>query len=680
MFPVLTQRTRSVTIAIINQKCNYDKIMLLRLYKRSYFRKPINRAWDKNFLDAFQRYPEKYKHFIWCRKYNTEFYEIRNNDMLTINEHVSDNKIIHDLLVKSVHYENTIMQPNKAKVNVKYEDICELYTTNWSKASESEIYEAIKNMSYCYLCGTRFETSLYDEIFKASIRNISKLNNQQLKIFMQHLCTIYNDISQSLYWKALLKKLNEECLKRFFPSTIERMLLISDAFYQLSDSKSMYLWRALRKIGGKVNYLSAKHLVQLFFLMNFSNFSYPTINLFEVECRTKECISELSANEIGILARGFFMTKRKVMNRDLIKDIIVRITKNVKFMESNTLAGVMKLTRYTGCKFCIPEFQELLKSLDKEIPRLPLKCLTHIAHAFGGIRVYDEDLTIQIVERVKKEIKTARIKDIERILFAIYSVAPNNDYYQEACQILMNEILETYETVRLTEVQRHPLSLVRSLTYALSRNIYMLQLIQYVLNPTYVQNIYKGLMKHMTNDLLLLECSVKIEIPDYEGPFLTKGMYEFLVQHYLRPNSNNRKKWSNISFQTDVTYICKHYIGIDVYIDYILPHYPVKEIIFGLDEHDNPVQIEPILSSMPTGSIKYVNTENLKNIKWNILYLIPYDQKLFGRDDYAGSVHSKFKQLQAIGYSPIVIDEAEWNSFTEDKDKENYLRRLIYEK
>ncbi|XP_012136591.1 FAST kinase domain-containing protein 5, mitochondrial isoform X2 [Megachile rotundata] len=548
----------------------------------------------------------------------------------------------------------------------------------WSQASTSYIYDAIKKISYCHLSGTRFETALYDDILKACNDKLPKLTDDELKSLMRHMCTMYFDINKSYYWKQFLGTLNQQCLKRFFPSKIEEMLLICDGFYQLADSTSYYQWRALRKLGSKINNLSAKHLVQFLFLMNCSQSSNFSVNMFAVECRAKECISDLSANEIGILARGFFMKKRKIINHDLMKEMIVRVTKNVKFMESNTLAALMKLIRYTGCRYCMAEFQELLNSLNSEIPRLPLKCLTHIAHAFGGIRVYNEPLTTQIVERAKKEIKDARVKDIERILFAIYSVAPYNDYYQEACHMLMNEIFETYQTVRLTEIQAHPISLVRVLTYAISRNIHIPQLIQYVLNPKYVHNLHQGNMILVTSDMLTLECSVKIEVPDYKGPFLTKAMYDYLIKEYLCKN-NIRRKWSNVTFQTDITYICKQFVGIDVYIDYILPHYPVKDVIFGFDEHNNPVAIEPILSSMPTGSIKYVNTANLKNIKWNVLHPLSVDQKLHGRDDYVGSVKRKLKQLQAIGYTPIVIDEVEWNSLTEDKEKEDYLRNRIYE-
>lgn len=55
--------------------------------------------------------------------------------------------------------------------------------------------------------------------------------------------------------------------------------------------------------------------------------------------------------------------------------------------------------RYSDTYHCLTEFQNLVKSLRAEIPRLSLICLTHIAHAFGSSRIYDEILTKMILER-----------------------------------------------------------------------------------------------------------------------------------------------------------------------------------------------------------------------------------------------------------------------------------------
>lgn len=94
---------------------------------------------------------------------------------------------------------------------------------------------------------------------------------------------------------------------------------------------------------------------------------------------------------------------------------------------------------------------------------------------------------------------------------------------------------------------------------------------------------------------------------------------------------------------------------INIYIDYVLPHYPSREIILGMDKYNNSVNIEPILSAMQTGTIKSVKSDKLKNINWKILMILPYLGKILGHDDCNGYVQRQFRQLKAIGYKPILV-------------------------
>lgn len=75
-----------------------------------------------------------------------------------------------------------------------------------------------------------------------------------------------------------------------------------------------------------------------------------------------------------------------------------------------------------------------------------------------------------------------------------------------------------------------PISLIRILTFLTIKNIYAPELIQHVFDPTFIKNTYKNNLKLLTNEWLILHCSVKIELPYYEGPLLTDNMYEYLVK------------------------------------------------------------------------------------------------------------------------------------------------------
>ena len=678
MFSLSVQRTSNVINTILSHKCNHTRVIFLRLYKKSSYRNLINHVWDKKTLNTLQKFPKKYKHYVSYREHNTENFKKKEEDIINLEQPVLEHKILHSMLEESVHYKDTIMPPIKTKVEVSYQEICQLYIVDWSNEPVSNIYDAIKKISYCHLNGSCFEISMYDNILLPLGEKFNSLGDKQLMILMQHLIALTDEVQKSNNWQSFLKKLNKECLKRFFPSTIENMLLLADIFYQLEDIESYYMWRALRKIGSKCTKLSPKHMVQLFFLITVVK-SNCDLNMYEAECKLQECIHELSGNELGIFARGFFLNKKSIRNKILLAEIIRKVQQNIQSMDSTAIASIMKLIRYSDCYHCLVEFQDLLKCLHTEIPRLSFICLTHIAHALGGHRVYDETLIKIILERVINEMKSARLKDIERILFTIYAVAPQTDYYQEIVKKLLNEIVLNYQTNRLDEINRYAISLVRILSYVSAKSIYVPQLIQHVFQPSFVQKTYKNNMRLLTNDLLVLQCTIQIEFPYYQGQLLSEQLYSYLVKKYT-PSDDIQRKDNNIKLRSEIVFLCKNNLGLDVYVDYILPHYSVRDIIFGLDEHNNPVDVEPILSSMPFGTLKYVNSDELKKIKWNVLCLLPLRAKVIGHSSYTGPTCRKMKELKTLGYTVLPIQEAGWYLLNEEKRKEDYLRQLIYGK
>lgn len=74
-----------------------------------------------------------------------------------------------------------------------------------------------------------------------------------------------------------------------------------------------------------------------------------------------------------------------------------------------------------------------------------------------------------------------------------------------------------------------------------------------------------------------------------------------------------------------------------------------------MDTCNNPIEIESILSTMPTNSIKSVNNDELKRIKWKVIIPLPVLMKVLGHDDYIGYIQRKCRQLEVIGYTPIIV-------------------------
>ena len=315
--------------------------MTLRLCNKLNCISMINHTWA---LKVCPRFIEKCKYFISFRTYKmVAITDIIQNDSTKENTYIPEHKIIRSLLQESTYYDKTIFPSIKTTAIVSSEDIDYLYTVNWFQESPNNIINAIKKLTYSYLSGTHLETSLYENILTACTKCLPEFQDQQIKILLQCSVALQQMIIKTISYKKFVKTLNAECIKRFYGSNIEEILLIIDAFYQLDHLNSDFLWRAMRKLATKVYKLSAKSLVQLFFVLPVVNIS--SINMYELECRVQECMCDLTADELGIIARGFFRKKRRIQNRLLMPQIMAKAIKQIDIIDDTSLASIMKLIR-----------------------------------------------------------------------------------------------------------------------------------------------------------------------------------------------------------------------------------------------------------------------------------------------------------------------------------------------
>ncbi|XP_076619855.1 uncharacterized protein LOC143341116 [Colletes latitarsis] len=652
---------------ILNYRYDHAKTLVLRLCKKRNRISYINNAWKRTFV-TFYKIPEDYKYFFLYRRY-TQVAISNNEDILQMKEHTAMFRILQN----SEHYAHTIMWPIKTKVNISIEEKRALHSTNWSSETTLDHLEVFKKFTHCYLQNFHFNERTYNTFLEAFATKLHKLDEKQIQTLMQHLI-ILNDSLKSLdSYPIFIKALSSECLKKFFGADVTKLLYIISGFFQIEAFTCDYMWRTLRKLGSKTHKFSGKNMV--LFLLYLSVCKVPNINMYDIEYWLNECIDELTPNEIGIIARGFFLQQKKFQFQPIIKSTVIKLKNNIDNVCDVTLASIMKSIRYSGYCCCLNSFQELLVVLRPKMAIYPLMTLTHIAHTCGGLRVYDKILLNNIFERLFNEISHARIKDMERITYALCTLTPYTEFHEELYTV-MDELLLTYKTRRAREIQKYPSAFLRILTFLSMKNIYSVELIEHALSPSIVHCIYKNNVKLLTNELLIMECSTKIEIPNYTGPFLNDKIYQCLIKKYCN-KTDVTDRHNMVTLRTEIIFICKEILGLNVYTDNVLPHYYFNaDIIFGFDEHKNSVPVEHILSAMPCGSIKRVDDDNLRKIQWKILCLLNERTKVLGRDDYIGPCYQKLRQLKAIGYTPLTLCESTWINLTEN-EKHNYLRKLI---
>lgn len=656
--------------------CNYDQVktLVLRLCKNSHCTPFIKDVWRSRTLVTLQKSSESYTYLLQSRRYANIAINASEEDRFT-SARPYEHEMMHSILKSSMFYRDTILPPIKTKVHVTPEEIQTLDNKDWSSESPQVVFKALRTLTYAHLHELRFQQKTFDDILKASSSKLSELDDKEIQKLMQCLVVLNNFLKESSAYKVFINSLSAECIRRFFSANWSELLLIVDGFYQMKAWEANYVWRALRKIGTKPYKLSPKQVVQFLFLMSLCH--VPDINMYELQCRLEESVPEISGDEVGIAARGFFMSEKKIHNKLLMEKIIKKVAETCWTMDNVTLAAVMKLIRYSDCCHCLGPLQDLFVSVRAEIPRLPLVCLTHIVHTLGGQRFYDKILLDSILERMKNEIKLARIKDIERLIYTLCTVSPPTEYH-DACNELVNEIIHTYKTSRSEEIHSYKKSLPRIIVFLTFKNIYPRELIEYALEPTYVKNVHQHSIHNLTNELLVVNGSVQIDVPDYSGPFLENHIYNCLVKKFCR-KSDVHERHSVVKLRTEIIFLCKEMLGLEVYNDWLVPHYCNTDTVLAFDEHNNSISAEPILSEIPFGSIKRVDSDDLKKIQWKVLYPCTTVQRVTGHDGYIGALYAKFRQLRAIGYTPIPIHENQWTSYNTDSEKCNYLKQLIFQ-
>ncbi|XP_076641005.1 uncharacterized protein LOC143352421 [Halictus rubicundus] len=649
---------------------NVRKLFNLRLCKQSNHVSCSNIEWNKRNFIAFQRFPEEYERFSVQRTCTNVAYnqvESPNNEDDRLFEH----QRMHKFLQNSLNFTETMVPPIKSTFIVTAEEVEKIVNMDWTQESSLNCLNAMKKLAHYHLNGSCLLDEMYANILNNLVTKLPAFSDKEIHMLMPYLIVMNKKWVGTKSYTYFTKELSKQCTQRFFSSDIKVLLFTLDAFYQMHLCDAQFMWRGLRKVASKMFKLSGKDMVQVLFYLSMCK--VPNLQMFEIECQLLDKLPEITPDELGIACRGFFMSKRKIQNSRLVTQILEKTSKNIATIQDFTLGAVMKQMRYSANLNIQKKFNELLVAFRSNMENNTLLLLVHVAQTMAALRVYDPVIMKHIIERLEKEFSTARLKDIERILYAICTITPYSEYH-DACNRILNLLLLTYKSIRAHEIKDHPKILFHILTYLSYKKIYSEELLRYIFEPTYLKNAYKNNMWLMTSDFLILSYTVQIELPNYTGPLLDDALRTCLVKKFCA-RETVEQGFSYLKFRTEVLYMCKEVFGPDVHVDYILPHYYISDIIIGFDEQNKCVPAQPILSEIPNGTIKRV-----PNIKWKILVPLSYHSRVMNHGEYSGPVYARLRQLQSIGYIPIPLDKEEWDKHLTKEEKCSYLKKLVLEK
>lgn len=588
-----------------------------------------------------------------------------------------ENEYARNLFLNSINYSTTVMKPITTHAYVTNEEALSLLERDWCLMTSGEILSAVKKLSYNIRSdkNERIDPLEYTNAFKLPLE---KLSDNDLMIMMRHLVPFRNFLNHSFY-QSFCERVDRECVKRFLQLSTNQMLLLCDVIYQmLRSNKSQYMWYCVRNLGNKPNKLAPKQLVQILFFLNVCR--KPPINMYELEYHLERCINELSINELGIAALGFFKTRTRIRNLIFLDKIMRKTIAEVDAVDSVSIGAILKLIRHSMQLMAIPTLQELLKALTPQEPRFTLMSLTHIAHACAKVALYDKELIDRIIARFNSEIKTARLKDFERFIFVLASlnVDPSNSIYQN----VIEELRATWDTSRAQEISQYPHIASRILGYLAVLSIYPTDLIARVMSPEHLDKICHGNYTYLTREYCVLDYSLRLEVPEYNGPFLKSSVCHFLEKKYFQEYSKTGSAESsrgNLLF-TGVLQACQELFNTtsDISSVRLLPHYAPPDIVFCLDEQNQLVPSEKFPSQFHSSEIRRVDKETSKNVRWIVLVMAPHGLLMRNNELPTGLLAVKLRQLSIIGYTPIMISHVSWDKCTSSQERCDYIKKLVF--
>ncbi|KYN06823.1 PREDICTED: FAST kinase domain-containing protein 5, mitochondrial [Cyphomyrmex costatus] len=596
-------------------------------------------------------------------------------------ERIQENVYAHNFFLNSWKYAKTVMRPSTTYAYVTNKEALEILKQDWNSMTSDETVSAVKKLSYNFRHNNeeKIESSRYTKAFSGI--KTENMTDDELVTIMQHLVPFNNHMKNHSFYTNLCMQIERECMRRFLKLPIEKTLYLCDIIYQITCNInkyfSQYIWYSIRKKGNRPHQLSPQQLIQILFFLNIHR--KPPINMYEFEYQLEQCKEELSINELAIAALGFFKTSTKIRSANFLEYIIRRSIADITEIHSVSIASIIKLVRYSVDLTELKPLLDLLKILSSYEPHYTLASLTHIAQTCGRVALYNQELMDRIIGRLNKELKTARLKDFERLLytFSILNINSGNSVYQN----VIEELRTTWNTTRASEIQRFPHVASRILGYMTIQNIYPIDLIKYVMAPEFVTRTCQGDYHFLSREYLVLDYSLRIEIPEYDGPFLKPTVRIFLEKKYfdLCQKTNLSSSRANLLF-SEVLATCQELFNntTDISIIRPLPYFTPQDIVLCLNEQNQLVPSKEYLSQFEEVDIKRVDKENSNNVRW-IALILGHPGLLIRncRDKPTGALAAKMRQLSIIGYMPVMVSYSTWNMLQSQQEKCDYIKSLI---
>lgn len=238
------------------------------------------------------------------------------------------------------------------------------------------------------------------------------------------------------------------------------------------------------KIARRIHQLSPNMFVETMFYLTTARTKIPMV---DAERHFLDIMDELNINEISIVSLAFFKTESKLLNHETISKIYSKTIENIDSISEISLVSILKILRYSSKPQHDKDMELLSNAILPHMHKFGLISCLHIALIGTNLQYLHTELLKEIVLRFSKELKSTRLKDMERISFVIslFDFKPEGAMVEE----LLKNIIEELK-LRVDEIVQYPKCFPATVHYLSIFGVYDEEFIKSVLKEKFIDFAY----------------------------------------------------------------------------------------------------------------------------------------------------------------------------------------------
>ncbi|XP_064555680.1 FAST kinase domain-containing protein 5, mitochondrial [Drosophila montana] len=549
-------------------------------------------------------------------------------------------------------------------------------------AQPDELYaNLLALIQHCAHTGTQISEKGFTDFIGVLCDELHKFSDEQLMGVLRGLQQLPTPASTKVAnYMELWNTLDIECCRRIERWSSAQLLLVSDAWYQLGLARiGEFVWQALRKLGRKIRKMPPAQLVQSMFLCNLLR--RPVFEMFDFEQNLAQCVHQMTLQELGIMAMGFFKTQTPIRNPELLQQLYTRLEAQLDSVEDITLVALLKVLRYSSKLPQVEALSKLLVALQPQVERVSLMSCLHMALLGCELQTCNDELVERILLRFERELDATRLKDLERIclVIALFNLRTASGV-EERLVKRFPDMLRS----RIDEIVRYPRCYSNCLQFLSMRDIYDVEQLSVALEPRFLRHAYRSGLPG--REYFHLDSFAQLLGSGYEGPRLTDRQRQQMGKLYTQYIPDRAKIQFKLNSTDRILLEIRDAVGsllrTTVGLKHILPHYDRCDLVVCYDrQQQRAVSLDASCPEDYSGVLltrqHLLGPREAAHMDTLIITVAGWNNVIRGKDRYTGQFAMKLRQLQQLGHKPVVIYWHEWRELETAADRQDFLKRRL---